>query len=214
MCRNLLYKELCLAAHPSLYVFMATGALVLIPAYPYGVVFFFGALGIFQSCMFDRETRDIYYTALLPVRKRDVVRGKLLLAVFAQLVQLALSLPFAFLRTLYLHQGNPAGIEANTAWYGFGLLIYGVFNLVFFPRFFRTAYRAGTAFLAALVPVALGVTAMEAAVHFPGMAWLDSIAPEDLIRQVPILLAGAAAYAAGTAGAFVLSARRFEKVDL
>ena len=55
---------------------------------------------------------------------------------------------------------------------------------------------------------------MEAAVHFPGMAWLDSIAPEDLIRQVPILLAGAAAYAAGTAGAFVLSARRFEKVDL
>ena len=214
MCRNLLYKELRLAAHPSLFVFMAMGALVLIPAYPYGVVFFFGTLGIFQSCMFDRETRDIYYTALLPVRKRDVVKGKILLAVFTQLVQLALSLPFAFLRTLYLKDGNPAGIEANAAWYGFGLLIYGVFNLVFFTRFFRTAYKAGTAFLAALAPVVLIVAAMETVVHFPGMGWLDSAAPADLVRQIPILVAGAAAYAAGTAAAYAISARRFEKVNL
>ena len=48
MC-NLLRKELRLAAHPSLYMFMAMGALVLILAYPYGVVFFFGGLGVFQT---------------------------------------------------------------------------------------------------------------------------------------------------------------------
>ena len=66
MC-NLLRKELRLAAHPSLYMFMAMGALVLIPAYPYGVVFFFGGLGVFQTVMFGRETRDVFYTALLPV---------------------------------------------------------------------------------------------------------------------------------------------------
>ncbi len=93
MC-NLLRKELRLAAHPSLYMFMAMGALVLIPAYPYGVVFFFGGLGVFQTVMFGRETRDVFYTALLPVRKGDGVRGKILLAVFSQLTQLALSLPF------------------------------------------------------------------------------------------------------------------------
>ena len=111
MC-NLLRKELRLAAHPSLYMFMAMGALVLIPAYPYGVVFFFGGLGVFQTVMFGRETRDVFYTALLPVRKGDGVRGKILLAVFSQLTQLALSLPFAFLRTLYMAEGNPAGIES------------------------------------------------------------------------------------------------------
>ena len=61
MC-NLLRKELRLAAHPSLYMFMAMGALVLIPAYPYGVVFFFGGLGVFQTVMFGRETRDVFYT--------------------------------------------------------------------------------------------------------------------------------------------------------
>lgn len=211
---ELLYKELRLAAHPSLYVFMCMGALVLIPAYPYSVVFFFGCLGLFQSFMFDRETRDVFYTALLPRPKRDVVKGKLLLAVFAQLVQLALSLPFAFLRTLYLPQGNPAGMEPNAAWYGFGLMIYGLFNLVFFAQFYKTACKAGTSFLIALLPTTLGIIAIESSVHFPGLGWLDGTDGASLLRQVPILLAGAAVYAAANALAYRAGARRFERVDL
>ena len=211
---DLLYKELRLAAHPSLFIFMCMGALVLIPAYPYGVVFFFGCLGLFQSFMFDRETRDVFYTALLPRPKRDVVKGKLLLAVFSQMLQLALSLPFAFLRTLYLPEGNPVGMEPNAAWYGCGLMIYGIFNLVFFTRFYRTAYKAGTAFLAALVPVTLGIAAMEAVVHFPGMGWLDGMDGASLPRQVPVLLAGVLVYAAANALAYRVSAKRFERVDL
>ena len=211
---ELLYKELRLAAHPSLYVFMCMGALVLIPAYPYGVVFFFGCLGLFQSAMFDRETRDVFYTALLPRPKRDAVKGKLLLAAFSQAVQLTLSLPFAFLRTLYLPDGNLVGIEPNAAYYGFGLMIYGIFNLVFFPCFYRTAYKAGVAFLTALVPATLGIVAMEAAVHFPGMAWLDGTDGASLLRQAPVLLAGIAVYIAANALAYYISTKRFERVDL
>lgn len=211
---ELLYKELRLAAHPSLYIFMCMGALLLIPAYPYGVVFFFGCLGLFQSFMFDRETRDVFYTALLPRPKRDVVKGKLLLAVFSQLVQLALSLPFAFLRTLYLPQGNPVGMEPNAAWYGFGLMVYGIFNLVFFTQFYKTAYKAGTSFLIALIPTTLGIIAIEASVHFPGLGWLDGMDGAALARQIPILLAGAAVYAAANALAYRIGARRFERVDL
>lgn len=211
---ELLYKELRLAAHPSLYIFICMGVLLLIPAYPYGVVFFFGCLGLFQSFMFDRETRDVFYTALLPRPKRDVVKGKLLLAVFAQLVQLTLSLPFAFLRTLYLPQGNPVGMEPNAAWYGFGLMVYGIFNLIFFTQFYKTAYKAGASFLNALIPVTLGIIAIEASVHFPGMGWLDGMDGAALVRQVPILLAGIAVYAAANALAYRIGARRFERVDL
>ena len=190
------------------------GALVLIPAYPYGVVFFFGTLGLFQTLMYARETRDIYYTALLPVGRREVVKGKLLLAAFAQLSQLLISVPFALLRTLYLPGGNPAGIEANVAYYGFGLMIFGAFNLVFFSSYFRTADRVGKAFLAGLVPVVLGIGAMETAVHVPGLAWLDGLAPELLLRQLPVLLAGAVVYGATWYLAYTVSVRRFERVDL
>jgi len=211
---DLLVKELRLAAHPSAYIFMCMGALVLIPAYPYGVVFFFGCLGLFQTFMYDRETRDVFYTALLPRPKRDVVMGKLLMAAFLQLGQLAISLPFAFLRTLYLPDGNPVGMEANAAWYGCGLMIYGVFNLVFFTRFYRTAYKAGSAFLAGLLPVTLGIIAMEAVVHVPGLSWLDGVDKTSLLRQSPVLLAGAGVYALCGFLAFKISAKRFEKVDL
>ena len=211
---DLLHKELRLAIHPSLYIFMCMGALVLIPAYPYSIIFFFGCLGLFQSFMFDRETRDVFYTALLPRPKGDVVLGKLLLAVFSQLVQLALSLPYAFLRTLYLPGGNPVGMEPNAAWYGCGLMIYGVFNLVFFTQFYRTAYKAGTSFLTGLVPVTLGIVAVEAVVHFPGMGWLDGTDGASLIRQAPVLLAGMAVYAGANALAYTFAVRRFERVDL
>lgn len=211
---ELLYKELRLAAHPSLYVFMCMGALLLIPAYPYSVVFFFGCLGLFQSFMFDRETRDVFYTALLPRPKRDIVKGKLLLAVFSQLVQLTLSLPFAFLRTLYLPEGNPAGMEPNIAWYGFGLMVYGIFDLVYFTQFYKTAYKAGVSFLIALIPVTLGIIAIESSVHFPGLGWLDAMDGPAMIRQIPILLAGTAVYAAAVALAYRVGARRLERVDL
>ena len=211
---DLLQKELRLAVHPSLYVFIFLGALVLVPAYPYGVVFFFAMLGIFQSMMYARETRDIYFTALLPVRKRDAVKAKLLLAAFAQLAQLLFSLPFAFLRTLYMSEGNPAGIEANAAYYGFGLMIFGVFNLVFFTRFFKTAYKAGAAFLIALIPSTIGIFAMEAVVHFPGMEWLDGISPELLLRQIPVLLSDLAVYIGTWYWAYISAAKKFEQVDL
>ncbi len=211
---DLLRKELRLAAHPSMYIFIALGALVLVPAYPYGMVFFFAMLGVFQSIMYARETRDIYFTALLPVRKRDAVKAKLLLAAFVQLAQLLFSVPFAFLRTLYLPSGNPVGIEANAAYYGFGLMIFGAFNLIFFPLFFKTAYKAGTAFLAALIPAAIGIFAMEAAVHVPGLEWLDGLSPELLARQLPVLLAGAAVYAGSWFGALAAAGRRFERVNL
>lgn len=211
---ELLYKELRLAAHPSLYVFICMGALLLIPAYPYSVVFFFGCLGLFQSFMFDRETRDVFYTALLPRPKRDIVKGKLLLAVFSQLVQLTLSLPFAFLRTLYLPEGNPAGMEPNIAWYGFGLMVYGIFDLICFTQFYKTAYKAGVSFLIALIPVTLGIIAIESSVHFPGLGWLDAMDGPALICQIPILLAGAAVYAAANVLAYRIGARRLERVDL
>ena len=211
---DLLGKELRLAAHPSTYIFIWMGALALIPAYPYGGGVFFGMLGIFQSIMYARETRDIYFTALLPVRKRDAVKAKLLLAAFVQLVQLLLSVPFAFLRTLYLPEGNPVGMEPNIAWYGFGLMVYGVFDLVYFTQFYKTAYKAGVSFLAALIPVTLGIIAIESSVHFPGLGWLDAMDGPALIRQVPILLAGTAVYAAAIVLAYRVGGRRLERVDL
>ncbi|HHT72976.1 MAG TPA: ABC-2 transporter permease [Firmicutes bacterium] len=211
---NLLYKELRLAAHPNLFIFTLLGALVIVPAYPYGMVFLFGCLGPFITFTYGRETDDLYFTALLPVRKVDVVKSKVLLVVLAQLTQIFVSLPFAFLRVIVLPEGNPAGIEANIAYYGFGLVVYAVFNFIFLTEFFKTAYTPGIAFLWAIIPAALGVLAMEVLVHFPNFRWLDSVAPGDLMQQLPILILGIIAYALAMTAAYRISAKRFARVDL
>ncbi len=214
MISKLIYKELRLAAHPNLFIFTLLGALVIVPAYPYGMVFLFGCLGPYITFMYGRETNDIYYTALLPVKKRDTVKAKCLLMVLAQTAQLLISLPFAILRIYVLPNGNPAGIEANVAYYGFGLIIYAVFNMIFLTRFFKTAYKVGKAFMLAVIPAAFLVLVMEVLVHFPEFYWLDSIEPVAMRQQLPILAAGIVFYVAGMLAAYHMSARRFEQVDL
>ena len=58
------------------------------------------------------------------------------------------------------------------------------------------------------------IVLMEAAVHLPALAWLDSLTPTDLVRQLPILCGGAVVYAAGSLLAYRTAAARFERVDL
>lgn len=211
---NLLYKELRLAAHPNLYIFTLLGALVIVPSYPYGMVFLFGCLAPYLTFMYGRETNDIYYTTLLPVKKRDTVKAKCLLMVLAQMTQLLISLPFAVLRVYVLSDGNPVGIEANVAYYGFGLIIYAIFNVILLTQFFRTAYKVDMAFLMAIIPATIAVIIMEVLVHFPGFQWLDSVAPTMMLRQLPILAVGVVVYIIGMMIAYLISAKRFEQVDL
>lgn len=211
---NLLYKELRLAAHPNLFIFTLLGALVIVPAYPYGMVFIFGCLGPYITFMYGRETNDIYYTTLLPVKKQDTVKAKCLLMVLSQMIQLLISLPFAVLRLQVLPNGNPAGIEANIAYYGFGLMIYAVFNVVLLTQFFKTAYKVGKAFLLAIIPATIGVLIMEVLAHIPRFEWIDSVTPDAMIQQLPILIIGVVIYVGSMLVAYRVASRRFEKVDL
>jgi hypothetical protein len=125
-----------------------------------------------------------------------------------------ISLPFAILRVYILPDGNPVGIEANVAFYGFGLMIYAIFNMIFLTEFFKTAYKVGKAFLLAVIPVTLAVVIMEVFVYFPGFDWLDSTQPTTMLRQLPILAAGIIVYIVGMLVAYRVSAKRFEWVDL
>ncbi len=209
---TLLYKELRLCAHPTSVVFAFLGCLVLVPAYPYSVIFLFGCLAPYITFVNARETNDAWYTAVLPVTKRESVRAKCLLIVSLQLFQLLFSIPFTLLRRALGVPNNPVGLDATLAWYGFGLMIYAAFDLAFFPAFYKSGYKAGKAFIVASVPLLLGMIAVESAAHIPALAWLDSDA--HWRRQLPVLAAGMACYAALLPLACRISEGRFERVDL
>lgn len=211
---TLLYKDIRLAAHPSSIVFSFLGCLVLVPAYPYSVIFLFGCLAPYLTFMNARETNDAWYTAILPVTKRDIVLGKCLLVVSFQLFQLLISIPFAMLRNALHIANNPVGLDATVAWYGFGLIVYAVFDLVFLSTFYKSGYKAGIAFILGSIPMVILMIAVEAIGHIPSLAWLDSTQPELLLRQLPILAVGILCYAVLLALAYRISVKRFDQVDL
>ena len=211
---TLLYKEMRLAAHPTSIVFAFLGCLVLVPSYPYSVVFMFGCLAPYITFVNARETNDLWYTAVLPMTKRESVLGKCLLVVSFQLFQLLFSVPFAILRDAMNMANNPVGLDATVAWYGFGFFLYAVFDLLFLTAFYKSGYKAGKAFILAAIPMVILMAAIEAAAHIPALVWMDSRQPEHLLMQLPILLVGIVSYGALVPLAYRISAKRFEKVDL
>ena len=211
---TLLYKEIRLAAHPTSIVFIFLGCLVLVPAYPYSVIFMFGCLAPYITFLNARETNDAWYTAILPVTKRESVLGKCLLIASFQLFQLLFSIPFAFLRSALNIENNPVGLDATLAWYGFGLTVYAVFDFVFISSFYKSGYKAGKAFLLASIPMVLLILMVEVMPQIPALTWLDSYQPKHLLMQLPILAAGFICYAALLLFAYRISVKRFIKVDL
>ena len=107
---KLLKKEFALFAHPTSWMFLAFGAMMLIPGYPMYLPIFFSSLGLFYACLAARENNDLYYTLLLPVRKRDAVRARALYFVIMEFMQLALFVPFAILRHALRIGPNAASI--------------------------------------------------------------------------------------------------------
>ena len=211
---TLLYKEIRLAAHPTSVVFAFLGCLVLVPAYPYSVIFLFGCLAPYITFVNARETNDAWYTAILPVTKHESVLGKCLLIVSIQIFQLLFSIPFALLRHALNIANNPVGLDPTLAWYGFGLIVYAMFDLVFFPAFYRNGYKAGKAFIFASIPMVVWMIAVEAVAHVPALAWLDSDQPKHLLMQLPIWVVGIICYVALLSLANRLSVKYFDRVNL
>ena len=213
---KLLRKEFALFAHPTSWMFLAFGAMMLIPGYPMYLPIFFASLGLFYACLSARENNDLYYTLLLPVRKRDAVRARALYFAITELLQLAVCVPFAIARGTLKLGPNPAGMDVNVALFGLALIVAGVFNALFLPRLYKNPTAVGKPFLVVSLWVFLLIFALEACCFvlpfFRDV--LDTPDPQHLGAKLAVLAAGAALFALLTA----LGTRRaetiFEKVDL
>lgn len=215
---TLIKKEFTLTAAPLTYVFLAFAGMTMIPGYPVLVCGFFICLGIFYTFQFAREYNDVLFTALLPVRKRDVVRVRYLFVVCIQLLGVCVCgmltiLRMTALRDAQVYRTNPL-MNANPAFLAYLLVIMLLFNLIFLGGFYRTAYYYGKPFVlfcvAAFAVVGLGETLH----HIPGLTWLNDCEGVGVGRQLALLAAAVLIYAAGTLLSMKRSEERFEKLDL
>lgn len=213
--KALLYKQFRLVCHPMTLIFCLFGIMVLIPNYPYTVIFFYVMLGLFFTFLNIREQKDIYYSALLPVPKRDTVKAGCAFVVIIEVLSLVVLIPCSLL-AVHLQPGkdNLVGLDPNLALLAAGFLLYAVFNGVFLPSFYANGYKVGMAFINAVIPTTLAMGALEALPHFPALTWLDDMDAATQVRLLPALVGSVLIYAGGMALTFRASARRYEKVDL
>lgn len=215
--KHLLYKEFKLALHPTMYLFLGLTAMVIIPSYPYYVAFMYMCLGVYFTFLQGRETNDLFFTAMLPVRKKDVVTARVGVICLFQLAAVLISLPFARLSVAINPIGhNGAGIELNAAFYGLVFLLFGGYNLCLLPAFYKTGRKLGLPLLYGGTFVMLFIFAAEAFAQYipsPVSAFLDVPGPA-LARQWPVLLAGILGWCGMNVLAWKISARRFERLDL
>jgi hypothetical protein len=179
------------------------------------VAFIYTALGVFFTCLNARENRDVYFSMSLPVRKSDVVLARFGMVSVMQLIQIALAVPIAILRNRILPP-NPAGIEANVAFFGFVFVMFAIFNGIFLPLFFKTAYKIGLPLIWASVAMTFFIVGMEVLVNVQPWckANLDSSAMDRQIAQIPWLIGGMAIYALVMFLAFQKAKRNFDRLDL
>ncbi len=216
--RNLLIKEIRLAASPLSFWFIAFGWMFLLPGYPVLLGSFFVCMGIFQSFQKAREAGDIVFSVLLPVAKKDTVRAKFVFSCLIELCGFVLMLISVLLRmTVWADlpaYRNNALMNANPFALGMALLIFGLFNLIFIGGFFRTAYRFDKPFILFCIAMFLTVGLGEALHHFPGLEALNAFGFEHAPLQWGLFAAGAAVYVLLTAFSLRRACRHFERIDL
>lgn len=214
--KNLLYKEFRLVINPLSFLTVLFGALLLIPQWVYFVamlyLFFFIVPNIFNNA---KAINDTGFTMMLPVRKRDVVKARVMSIAAIELIQVVSAAFFAILNMSFYPYGNFL-LDANIAYLGCVFIMFGIFNVLFFPMFYRTAYKIGWPIAFALTAAILFDTAVEMLVLFlPAAKYLlDGISGDALIRQVPVLGVGILLFTLLTALAYKKSVKNFEKVDL
>lgn len=214
--KNLLIKEFKLAIHPTTFIFWLLSSMLLIPEYPYYIIFFYSSLGLFFVCLTGRENHDIDYSMSLPVRKRDIVKARFGFAVIVQTVQALIAVPFAIIRQSMPLPGNGVGMDANIAFFGLGMLLMGAFNMMFLTSYYAAPDKVGKSFAFSSIAMFVLIIILEAPTYFVPFFRdvLDTPDPMNLGAKLATLAVGLAGYALLTWLAYRISAKKFEALDL
>lgn len=215
---TLLKKEMRLSALMLTYLFIGFAIMTLLPGYPILCGVFFITLGIYHSFQSARESNDIVFSALLPIAKRDVVKGKYQFCVlielcgFFMMAVLTLVRMTVFSESAIYHQN--ALMNANPFFLGMVLLIFGMFNQIFVGGFFRTAYSLGKPFVTYIITCFLTIGIAEALHHVPGLEPLNAFGTDHIVLQLSALIAGIFLYLLLTIMSYNRACKSFDNIDL
>jgi hypothetical protein len=215
--KNLLYKEFKLSIHKAFWFGpIVYGALLLIPQWIYLIalmyVFWVTVPNIYSTY---NSQNDRTFCMLMPIKKEDYVKSKIMSLMILELAHLVFAAVFAIIHNQLYPQTNFV-LDLNFAFFGVGFLMYGVFNLIFYPIYFKTAYFFGKATIFGNIGAVLFGLGIEFAVIFiPELRnLLEGTGTRETIWQLVIFFGGVVGFFIMNYIAFNISKGKFERTDL
>jgi hypothetical protein len=211
--KNLLYKEFRLTIGWFFYVFpIMLGALMFIPQWLFFFVpLYFCFVTVPNLFGLVKAQNDVTYSVMLPVGKDNIVLARILSISTLQLFHIACTAVFAIIRNTLYGVSN-FFMDPNYAFIGLVFIMFGLFNIIMFPIYYKTAYKYGLATVLSTLAAVLFSAGAELLVIFNKdvAVFLEA----DLGRQLLVLGAGVILFLVLTAVSYKISAKRFEKVDV
>ena len=142
--KNLLYKELNLSIHKFYFILpIILGALMFIPYWIYSFVFmYFFWITIPQVFGSYNSNQDYNFIGALPVERKDIVNSKAMSIFILELLHVLFALVFGFIHNYVYELYNPF-LDINLTFFGVGIGMFGVFNVIFLPLYFKSAHFFG-----------------------------------------------------------------------
>ena len=234
--KALLYKEFKLAMHPICYVFICLFPLmVLIPSYPLGIGFIYLLSCypiLFLGANKGQQSNDLLYSALLPIRKKDIVKARLFTVAIMQFVYIALMcalLPLAFMiqdsiiADSIAQSGTAETMIPGIPLEGFGSVVaigligFSIADLIFFPIYYKNGKSIVMSTLLTILGfvVYLGIFTIGLPyIPVVGEGFLSIFAnPNMLWAQFAFLGVALLIYAFLHLAVYKISSKRLERVD-
>lgn len=215
--RNLLYKEFKLSIAPWAYIIPLLGVLLLIPDYPYFIslmyAFFITIPTTFVIC---KEQRDVGFSVLLPVRKRDIVKARYISIIAIEMLHILFAVIFGVINNSLYPQGNTWLMDINIAFFGFAFVMFAIFNAIFMTMFYKTAYKIAVPVFISISVTVIIIGLIEIAVQFvPALkAALDGSPNGVFGPQLLVLAGGMGIFVVSAFLSYKKSVKRFENIDV
>jgi hypothetical protein len=229
--KNLLYKELKLAIHPMVWFFSLFGLMIFIPNYPNCVFVIYTMVAFIFLFQGARENKDIFYSVLLPIKKRDIVKARFYSIASFELLSIAVA-AIAGVCTYFMGygpmgkqigsmtDGGGIGIPPTFAFFGFVFLSFAIFNSIFLNIHYSKGFKMlvpmiVASFFGVLPVLAAEVMASMSNTPLENISYqLDVISADTLLCQLIVLFSGIAIYVGSFLLTYFNSAKKFEKTDL
>ena len=210
--KNLVYKELTFSIHKFFYVLpLLLSLLMFIPNWIFSFVYmYFFWISVPQIIVAYTAQRDYTMLSMLPVSKKDIVSSKVFAFILVEMIHVLLLLIFGLIHNEVYGTYN-FFMEINPAFFGIAFASLGIFNIIFFPQYFKTAYKFGKPLIAGVIATLLFAGFFEYSAI--GIASISNILKStDNLVQLSILALGIIVFAILNVVSLKNSVRNFENI--